>query len=53
MQYPVPVVKLMIGEAGEYSSGGARAVADRVSSHGYTYFFDELEPALRNVLERS
>jgi uncharacterized protein (TIGR01777 family) len=53
MQYPVPVVKLMIGEAGEYSSGGARAVADRVLSSGYTYFFDELEPALRNVLERT
>jgi uncharacterized protein (TIGR01777 family) len=53
MQYPVPVVKLMIGEAGEYSSGGARAVADRVLSSGYTYFYDKLEPAIRNVLERS
>jgi uncharacterized protein (TIGR01777 family) len=50
MRYPVPVVKLMIGEAGEYSSGGARSVADKVQDHDYTYFFEELEPALRNTL---
>jgi uncharacterized protein (TIGR01777 family) len=50
VRYPVPVVKLMIGEAGEYSSGGPRASADRLRASGYRFFFEELEPALTNLL---
>jgi uncharacterized protein (TIGR01777 family) len=50
MRYPVSLMKLMIGEAGEYSSGGPRASADKVLNLGYRFFFEELEPALINLL---
>jgi uncharacterized protein (TIGR01777 family) len=50
MRYPVGLMKLMIGEAGEYSSGGPRASADKLVGLGYRFFFEELEPALANLL---
>ena len=52
MRFPVFMLKLIIGEAGEYASGGARARADRMESAGYGFFFEQLEPALRNLLRR-
>ncbi len=52
MRLPVPLLKLAIGEAGEYASGGARALSGRVEGLGYRFFFSELEPALRNLLGR-
>jgi uncharacterized protein (TIGR01777 family) len=51
MRYPPGLMKLIIGEAGEYSSGGPRALSDKVQSLGYTFFFTELEPALENLLK--
>jgi len=50
MRYPVSMMRLLIGEAGDYSSGGPRASADKVLGLGYRFFFTELEPALTNLL---
>jgi len=50
MKYPVPLLKIIIGEAGEYTSGGARCLAHKIQENGYRFFFDELEPALENLL---
>jgi uncharacterized protein (TIGR01777 family) len=52
MKFPVPALKIIIGEAAEYASGGGRALVDRIESTGYRFFFDQLEPALRNLLRR-
>jgi hypothetical protein len=50
MRYPVRVVKLMIGEAGGYASGGPRVRVDKVGSAGYRFFFDDLGEALASEL---
>jgi uncharacterized protein (TIGR01777 family) len=50
MRYPAGLMKLIIGEAGEYSSGGPRALGDKITGLGYRFFFDELESALANLL---
>jgi len=50
MRYPVPVIKLMIGEAGEYASGGPRARVDKIRNAGYRFFFDDLDQALASEL---
>jgi uncharacterized protein (TIGR01777 family) len=50
MRYPVPVVKLMIGEAGEYASGGPRVRVAKIQNAGYRFFFSDLEEALANEL---
>lgn len=50
MKFPVSVMKMLIGEAGEYSSGGSKAQTSRIEKAGYRFFFDELDPALRNIL---
>ena len=52
MRFPAPLIRLAIGEAGAYASGGARARADRVQALGYRFFYDDLEPALKNLLGR-
>lgn len=52
MWYPESLLKLGIGEAAHYASGGPRVVADRVLEAGYSFFFDDLEPALRSLLNR-
>lgn len=52
MVYPTAILKLIIGEAGEYASGGPRVSADLVRKQGYQFFFSELEPAMRNLLGR-
>lgn len=52
MRYPERVMRLVIGEAGDYSSGGPRVLADCVVERGYDFFFTDLETALRNVLGR-
>ena len=51
-RYPSFFMKLVIGEAGEYSSGGPRVSSEQVQERGYDFFFEELEPALRNLLRR-
>lgn len=50
MKWPRWVLRIILGEAADYSSGGPRVKADRVRGAGYDFFFDELEPALRNSL---
>jgi len=51
-RYPTWLLRLAIGEAGEFAAGGARVSADHALSLGYRFFYPELEPALRAVLER-
>jgi len=51
-RYPEALMRLVMGEAGSYSSGGPRVTADLAEEHGYEFFYDELEPALRNLLCR-
>ncbi|GAG94626.1 unnamed protein product, partial [marine sediment metagenome] len=50
MKYPPAVIKVMIGEAGEYASGGAKALSGRLTDAGYTFFFDKLDKAFENLL---
>jgi uncharacterized protein (TIGR01777 family) len=48
--YPVSFLRLVIGEAAEYASGGPRVVSGKIEEAGYRFFFRDLEPALRNAL---
>jgi hypothetical protein len=50
MKYPPPIMKMMLGEAGEYASGGARVSANKIQKAGYRFFFSDLESALENAL---
>ncbi|MFH1999430.1 MAG: TIGR01777 family oxidoreductase [Planctomycetota bacterium] len=50
MRYPVPILKMIIGEAGEYSSGGPRADCGKLEKTGYSFFFTEIGAALTNIL---
>ncbi|MCP4605707.1 MAG: TIGR01777 family protein [Proteobacteria bacterium] len=50
MKYPPSLLKIIIGEAGEYASGGPRALSDRIQQTGYAFFFDELDSALSNLI---
>jgi uncharacterized protein len=52
LRLPMSMLKLAIGEAGGYASGGARARSGRVESLGYRFFFEDLEGALRNLLAK-
>jgi hypothetical protein len=52
LRYPRGLMRLAIGEAAEFASGGARVVPSRAQALGYEFFFPELEPTLRNVLGR-
>lgn len=50
MKYPPAIMKMMLGEAGEYASGGARVSANKIQKAGYRFFFSDLESALENAL---
>ena len=50
MRIPVPVLKIIIGEAGEYASGGPRVLTDRIQKAGYRFFFGDLDEALSDLL---
>jgi uncharacterized protein len=52
LRYPTALMRLGIGEAADFASGGPRVLSQRAQSLGYEFFFPELEPALRNVLSR-
>jgi len=52
MRYPIALIRAVIGEAGEYASGGARVSAGRVLGAGFEFEFAELEEALRDELGR-
>jgi len=47
---PVPVLSVIIGDAGKYASGGPRALGDRIQKAGYRFFFGDLDQALSNLL---
>jgi NAD dependent epimerase/dehydratase family enzyme len=50
MRYPVPVLKIIIGEAGKYASGGPRVRVEKVRDAGYRFFFSNLDEALSSEL---
>jgi uncharacterized protein (TIGR01777 family) len=50
MRIPVGILRIMIGEAGEYASGGPRVLVDRIQEAGYRFFFPDLDAALNNLL---
>jgi hypothetical protein len=52
MRYPEALIRMGIGEAGKYAAGSPRATADLIREKGYTFFFQDLESALRNLLGR-
>ncbi len=52
MVYPMPVMKMLLGEAGEYASGGAQARADRIMDCGYRFFYPDLGQALASALRQ-
>jgi uncharacterized protein len=52
MRYPELLIRIAIGEAATYAAGGPRVTADLIRSKGYTFFFDDLEEALRSLLGR-
>ena len=46
----MPVLRIIIGEAGEYASGGPRGLTDKIQKAGYRFFFGDLDEALSNLL---
>jgi len=52
LRYPPALMRLGMGEAADFASGGACVRADRALELGYRFFFTELEPALRSLLGR-
>jgi len=49
--YPIQLLKILIGDAADYSSGGVQARSEKIQQAGYCFFFEELEPALHNALK--
>lgn len=52
LRYPAGLLRALIGPAAEYASGGPRVASGRLDGAGYRFFYEELEPALRNALGR-
>jgi uncharacterized protein (TIGR01777 family) len=50
--FPVPVLRIILGEAGQYASGGPRVGAEKIQSSGYRFFFSDLDQALSHLLAR-
>jgi NAD dependent epimerase/dehydratase family enzyme len=44
------VLKVLIGEAGEYASGGPRVEVAKIQAAGYRFFFSDLDQALAHEL---
>ncbi len=51
IRFPVPLLRVIIGEAADYASGGPRVDARKIREAGYRFFFPELGPALENLLK--
>ncbi len=49
--YPPGLLNIMIGEAGQYASGGPKVSCGKVQQAGYRFFFDTLEPAMNHALK--
>jgi uncharacterized protein (TIGR01777 family) len=50
MRFPVWALKIIIGKAAEYLSGGPKVARTKIENEGYNFFFRELRPALENVI---
>lgn len=50
LRFPTSLLKVAIGEAAEYASGGPKISSTILAPAGYRFFFDELAPALKNLL---
>ena len=50
LRLPVSVLRIMLGEAGEYASGGPRVRGEKIQNAGYRFFFSDLDLALSNLL---
>jgi uncharacterized protein (TIGR01777 family) len=50
LRVPVPVLRVVLGEAGEYASGGPRVRGEKIQNSGYRFFFSDLDRALSNLL---
>ncbi|MDJ0763686.1 MAG: TIGR01777 family oxidoreductase [Myxococcota bacterium] len=53
MSFPTSMLKVMIGEAGEYASGGPKASCKRIQDAGYRFFFNDIDSALNHLLSNS
>lgn len=49
---PAPVIRLLFGEMAVTVLGGQRAVPDRLLNEGFSFTFPEIEPALRDLLDK-
>ncbi len=52
LRVPEKLLKLAIGPAAEFASGGARVSCQKIQRAGYRFFFEELHQALRHLLRR-
>ncbi len=50
LRLPVPVLRIILGEAGQYASGGPRVRGEKIRDSGYRFFFSDLDRALSNLL---
>jgi uncharacterized protein (TIGR01777 family) len=50
LRLPVPALRIILGEAGQYASGGPRARGEKIQNSGYRFFFSHLDQALSNLL---
>ncbi|MBW1685402.1 MAG: TIGR01777 family oxidoreductase [Deltaproteobacteria bacterium] len=48
--FPLPVLRIILGEAGQYASGGPRVRGEKIQASGYRCFFSDLDQALSNLL---
>lgn len=53
MPVPAAALRLAFGEMGEMLLTGQRAIPSKLLEAGYEFHYPELEPALRNLLERA
>jgi uncharacterized protein (TIGR01777 family) len=51
MRYPVSLLKLVIGPAADFTSGGSRVVVEKIQKAGVRFGFEDLEMAMRDVLK--
>jgi len=52
MRVPATVVRLLMGESAVLVLGGQQAIPQRLIDAGYKFRYDQLQPALENVLKK-
>jgi len=50
LRLPVPVLRIILGEAGQYVSGGPQVRGAKIQDSGYRFFFSHVDQALSNLL---